>query len=273
MKRNRRITMLLLFVLAILFLLCVLITGTIGSDAAMETDFARKSQPPSLAYPFGTDWMGRDMFARTVTGLSMSIRIGLLTATVSAVIAFLLGSAAAVMGKAADAFIGGLIDLVMGIPHILLLLLISFACGKGFYGVVIGILCTHWMSLARVIRGEILQLKNSGYVQAAAKLGCGRFRIVTRHMLPHLVPQFTTGLILLFPHAILHEASITFLGFGLPPEQPAIGIILSESIRYLLTGNWWLAVFPGVSLAAVVVLFDYIGNTVRKLFDPASVHE
>ncbi|WP_342759348.1 ABC transporter permease [Kineothrix sedimenti] len=273
MRFHRRKVVVLLLALAASFLFCILIMGFLYGDAAMETDFARKNQPPSFRYPFGTDWMGRDMFARTAAGLSMSIRIGLFTATVSAVTAFVLGSAAAVMGKAADAIIGWLIDLMMGIPHILLLILISFACGKGVRGVVIGVLCTHWMSLARVIRGEVLQLKQSGYVQTAAKLGTGRSKIITMHMLPHLIPQFMTGLILLFPHAILHEAGITFLGFGLPPEQPAIGVILSESIRYLLTGSWWLAFFPGVSLVLVVILFDYIGSMARRLLAPASVHE
>jgi peptide/nickel transport system permease protein len=263
----------LFLMLAAAFLFFIIIMGFLCKDAAMDTDFVRKNQPPSFRYPFGTDWMGRDMFARTAAGLSMSIRLGLFTAAISAVIALVLGSMAAVMGKAADAFIGWLIDLMLGIPHILLLILISFACGKGVRGVVIGVLCTHWMSLARIIRGEVLQLKQSGYVQAAAKLGTGKGKIITTHMLPHLLPQFMTGLILLFPHAILHEAGITFLGFGLPPEQPAIGVILSESIRYLLTGSWWLAVFPGISLVLVVILFDYIGSMTRKFLDPASVHK
>ncbi|WMC93128.1 ABC transporter permease [Kineothrix sp. MB12-C1] len=260
-------------VAAVSFLLCILVLGFLYTEAAMKTDFIHKNQPPSLQYPFGTDWMGRDMFARTMAGLSMSIRIGLLTATVSAAVALLLGSLAVVMGKAADILIGGLIDLMMGIPHILLLILISFACGKGVRGVVIGILCTHWMSLARVIRGEVLQLTQSGYIQVAAKLGSSRGKIIRMHMLPHLVPQFITGLVLLFPHAILHEASITFLGFGLSSEQPAIGVILSESIRHLLTGNWWLVVFPGLSLVVTVILFDYIGSVTRRALDPASVHE
>lgn len=92
-------------------------------------------------------------------------------------------------------------------------------------------------------------------------------------MLPHLLPQFLTGLVLLFPHAILHEASVTFLGFGLSSEQPAIGIILSESMKYLVTGKWWLALFPGAALVMVVVLFYAAGENVRKLTDPASVHE
>ena len=97
--------------------------------------------------------------------------------------------------------------------------------------------------------------------------------VLRRHMLPHLLPQFLTGLVLLFPHAILHEASVTFLGFGLPPEQPAIGVILSESMSYLTTGKWWLAVFPGLALVGVVLLFALLGDQLRRLLDPASVHE
>lgn len=177
------------------------------------------------------------------------------------------------MGKAVDTVIISLIDVVMGIPHMLLLILISFACGKGFWGVIIGISLTHWTSLARLIRGEVLQLKESQYVKAAEKLGKGRMYIAFHHMAPNLVPQFLTGLILQFPHAILHESSITFLGFGLSPEQPAIGIILAESMKYLAMGKWWLALFPGLLLVAVVLVFHYIGQAVCRIIDPGSVHE
>ena len=108
---------------------------------------------------------------------------------------------------------------------------------------------------------------------AAEKLGVPRGQLVRRHLLPHLLPQVLTGLILQFPHAILHEASVTFLGFGLSSEQPAIGVILSESMQYLTTGRWWLALFPGLSLVLVVVLFALLGERARYLLDPASAHE
>ena len=160
----------------------------------------------------------------------------------------------------------------MGIPHILLLILISCALGKGFRGVVVGVALTHWTSLARVIRGEVMQLKEALYIQAARKLGVGTWEIVWKHMFLHLFPQFLVGLILTFPHAILHEAGITFLGFGLSPEQPAIGIILSESMKYLAMGRWWLALFPGLFLVCTVVLFDVAGEGLRRLLDPGSAH-
>ncbi|HJC48761.1 MAG TPA: ABC transporter permease [Candidatus Lachnoclostridium pullistercoris] len=271
-KWNRRQWMVLLMIFSLFLLILVTGGGLAFSEAAGATDFSRRNLAPCLEYPFGTDFMGRDMFRRTVTGLSVSIRLGLLTAAVSAVIAFILGLGAAGLGKAADTLISGVIDLVMGIPHILLLILISFACGKGFWGVVIGISLTHWTSLARLIRGEVMQLKESNYIKIASRLGHGKIRVAFAHMTPHLLPQFITGLVLLFPHAILHEASITFLGFGLPPEEPAIGVILSESMQYLVMGRWWLALFPGLLLAGVVLLFHFLGQGLLLLLDPEQAH-
>lgn len=269
---NRRLT-LAAFVVALAALAAVVAAGVVATDAATVTDFSQKNLAPSLAHPFGTDWMGRDMLLRTLAGLSTSVLVGLLAATVSALIALVLGAVAALGGKRADAAVTWLIDLMLGIPHIVLLILISFALGKGFWGVAIGVAVTHWPSLARVIRAEILQCKQSAFVSVARKLGQSPARIALNHMLPYVFPQFVVGLILLFPHAILHEAAVTFLGFGLPPEQPAIGVILSESMAYLSAGMWWLAVFPGLALIATVLLFDVAGSNLRKLIDPHSSQE
>lgn len=202
----------------------------------------------------------------------MSILIGVCAASVSAVLAFVLGVMAATLGKKVDSVISFIIDTIMGIPHILLLILISYAMGKGLKGVVVGIALSHWTSLARLIRGEVIQLRESEYIQIAERLGHSKLKIAMKHMIPHLLPQFLVGLILMFPHAILHEASITFLGFGLSVEQPAIGIILSESMNYMITGKWWLALFPGVMLVLTVVLFEMAGTSLRKLLDPSSAH-
>lgn len=270
---NRRKSMLCWVIFCAVFLAAIAVAGSLCSDAARATDFSRKNLMPCLEYPFGTDWMGRDMFARTLKGLSMSILIGTFAAAISAVIALFLGICAATLGKKADAVITWIIDLIMGVPHLLLLILICVAVGRGLKGVVIGVAFTHWTSLARLIRAEVLQLKESPYVKIAGRLGKGRFYIAWNHIIPHLIPQFVVGLVLMFPHAILHEASITFLGFGLTSEQPAIGIILSESMKYLVLGKWWLALFPGLALVFTVMLFYLLGENLRKLIDPGSVHE
>ena len=270
---NRRQSTLLFLLVSLVILAGITVAGVLLEEQAAATDFTRTNLAPGRAFWFGTDWMGRDMFIRTIAGLSLSIRIGALTAAVSAAAALVLGTAAATLGRRADSVISWCIDLVMGIPHILLVMLISIACGRGFAGVVAGVSLSHWPSLARVIRGEVLQLRNTPYILVAEKLGVSKLQIAGRHMLPHLFPQFLTGLILLFPHAILHEASVTFLGFGLSSEQPAIGVILSESMQYLTTGRWWLALFPGLSLVLVVGGFALLGERVRYLLDPSSVHE
>ena len=271
-RQNSRKSTLLFLGVTVFLLLFLVIIGLCVEEEATVTDFTRTNLVPSLRYLFGTDWMGRDMFLRTLAGLSLSIRIGLLTAGVSAVVALLLGVAAATLGPRVDGCISWCIDLVMGIPHILLVILISIACGRGFVGVVTGVALSHWTSLARLVRGEILQLRQAPYMLAAGKQGISRFRQARLHMLPHILPQFLTGLVLLFPHAILHEASVTFLGFGVASEQPAIGVILSESMRYLTTGKWWLALFPGLALVFVVILFALLGDRLRRWLDPASVH-
>ncbi len=240
-------------------LIIITAAGAFLAEQAGTADFSRKNLPPQAGFPFGTDWLGRDMFARTLAGLSMSIRLGLLTAFFSTLTAFVLGTVSAV-GKQADRVVSGLIDMIMGIPHMLLLILISYACGKGFVGVTAGIALTHWPSLARLIRAEALQIRESQYVKISARLGMSRLQIIRKHMIPQLASQFVTGFILTFPHAVLHEASITFLGFGLSPEEPSVGMILSESMRYLITGKWWLALFPGLALTGVVLLFEGIGR-------------
>lgn len=269
---NRRLTLgILVFALAALAL--IVVAGQLVTPLAQVTDFAQKNLAPSWQHLFGTDWMGRDMFLRTLAGLSTSVLVGLLAAGCSSIIALVLGVAAAIGGKKVDAVVTWLIDLLMGIPHIVLLILISYALGKGFWGVTIGVALTHWANLARVVRAEVLQCKESTFVAVARKLGVSRLNIGLKHIIPYVFPQFIVGLILLFPHAILHEAAITFLGFGLPPEQPAIGIILSESMNYLISGMWWLAVFPGLALIVTVMLFDLAGSHLRKLVDPFSSQE
>lgn len=269
---NRKLT-LGTCIAAAVALVIVVVAGIALTPGAVQADFTAKSLGPSLAHPFGTDWMGRDMFARTVSGLSTSILVGLLAAGVSSVIALVLASVAALGGRRADAVVTWLVDLFMGIPHIVMLILISYACGKGFWGVTIAVAVSHWPSLTRVLRAEILQCRESQFVASARKLGQSPLRIALTHMVPYVLPQYLVGLVLLFPHAITHEAAITFLGFGLPPDIPAIGIILSESMTYLTAGMWWLALFPGIALVLVVMLFDVVGSNMRRLLDPHSSQE
>lgn len=272
-KWNLRTKVILILCLCIGFLALILLAGLFINESHYGVNFTDQNLAPSAKHPFGTDWLGRDMFFRSVKGMTTSIQIGLIASLVSSLIAVVLGTLAATAGRRVDSFILWLVDLFQGIPHIIFLIFISILVGKGVRGILIGVAITHWTGLTRIVRAEILSLKTNQYILQARRLGQSPMGIATKHIFPHILPHFFVGLILLFPHAILHEASLTFLGFGIPAEQPAIGVILSESMRYITLGMWWLAVFPGALLLSVVLLFDGIGNNLKKLLDPKTGQE
>jgi peptide/nickel transport system permease protein len=271
-KPTRRFTTIAIAVLAITVIVLILIIGALIPDSANEAEFEMRNLPPSLQHPFGTDWLGRDMLLRTIEGLSMSLVIGIVASACSAIIALILGVTAAMgMGKI-DHALNWLVDLHMSVPHTVLLMLISVSLNRGILGLMVGIAITHWTGLARIIRGEVLQIRSKNYITASIKLGKSRAWIARTHILPHLVPQFFIGLVLMFPHAIMHESGLSFLGYGLPPDQPAIGLILAEASRYLFAGSWWLTLFPGFSLVLMVLLVDKIGENLKLLASPSSAN-
>jgi len=269
-RRTRTLT--IIFACLILFS-GIFIGAWLYGEKGEITNLTMRKLPPGWGLPFGTDWLGRDMFARTLKGLRISLGIGLSAATCSAFIALVLGLAAATLGKTVDLVITWLVDVGLATPHLVLLILISFACGGGAKGIIIAVAASHWPALTRIIRAEVIQLRSSDYIRLSPRLGRNPLWIARHHLLPHVVPQFLVGLLLLFPHAILHAAGLTFLGFGMSPHTPAIGALLAESMRYLSTGMWWLAVAPGLALVVSVKAFDIIGNNVRALLDPRTLRE
>jgi peptide/nickel transport system permease protein len=269
---NLRQRTILLICLMSLLVLTILTSSLYMDSSLLSTNFDSKNLAPSLEHPFGTDWMGRDMFARTLAGLGLSIMVGAFAAIISTSISVLLGLFSST-GKTADSFVSWMVDLFLSIPHVLLIILISIALGGGATGVIVGVGLTHWASLTRVVRAEIKQIKTQDYIHISRSFGKSNLWIARKHIFPHLIPKFMLGTILIFPHAILHEASVTFLGFGLSPHEPAIGIILAESMKYLSAGYWWLAIFPGLSLLIVVLAVDVLGENLGKLMDPRKAHE
>ncbi|RID82360.1 ABC transporter permease [Peribacillus asahii] len=264
---NKKQRALIVTILAIVFLMIVIVIGVVLDKESISTNLKHRNASPTFEHPFGTDWLGRDMFSRTFMGISLSIGVGLIGAFGSTLIATILGVISATMGKTADRIVSWLIDLFLSVPHLVTLILIAFTFGGGFKGIVIGIALTHWPSLARIIRAEVMQIRSAEFVQISRKMGKSSWWIATKHIFPHILPQILVGFMLLFPHAILHEAAVTFLGLGLSPHEPAIGIILSESMKYLSAGMWWLAFFPGLCLLFIVRTFDMLGENIRILMD------
>lgn len=270
---SRRTWVACIITIAVIYLVGAFIWGRSLKPDSYAVHYADKFIAPCWEHPFGTDFMGRDMFARSLRGLSTSLLIGVLAAVVSSIIALFLGIASAVCGGWVDKLVNWAIDLCMGLPHLVLLLLISFMMGRGAKGITVAVALTHWPALSRMVRAEVLQIKNSQYVQTAYKMGVSHWKVAITHMVPHVLPTYLIGLMLLFPHAIMHEASVTFLGFGLPAEIPSIGVILSEAMNHIVTGKWWMAVFPGLLLLVALMLFDALGENLKKLWNPNSGNE
>jgi len=272
-RLNTRTRLIVTTVIAAVYLIGAFIWGLLLDPPSYAVHFEGQFISPSWGHIFGTDFMGRDMFFRSLKGLSNSLVIGLLASLISSLIALMLGTASALLGGKVDKSILFIVDACLGLPHLVLVILVSVALGGGATGVMMGVALTHWPDLTRVVRAEVLQLRSSWYVKASYKMGKSRLYVAVKHILPHVIPVYLIGLILLFPHAIMHEAAVTFLGFGLPAETPAIGVILSEAMRHIATGKWWLALFPGLLLITAVLLFDGIGENLKRLINPASAHE
>lgn len=270
---NTRKKVLIYITIAAIYLLVIFIWGITMNPVSYGVNYSDKFISPCSSHLFGTDFMGRDMFYRCIKGLSNSILIGVVASLISSIIALIFGISSALIGGIYDKFINWCIDVCMGLPHLILLILISFMLGRGGKGVAIAVAVTHWTSLTRIVRAEVLQIKSEQYVKVAYRLGKSRVQVAIKHIIPHVIPVYLVGVVLLFPHAIMHEASITFLGFGLSADVPAIGVILSEAMKHITTGKWWLALFPGIMLLLAVILFDVIGENLKKLINPSSANE
>lgn len=270
---NKRTRAIVLLVVLLAVAGVILVAGLTMPAQAYAPDYTQKSLAPSLQHLFGTDYLGHDMFSRTIRGLSLSILIGLFASLISGVTALVLGSLSAIVGGWVDHLVLWLADLFMSVPHMVLLILISFAIGGGATGVIVAVALTHWPSLTRLIRAEVLRIRTSEYVAASRSFGKRGAWIARSHVWPNVMPQFIVGTILLFPHAILHESALTFLGFGLSLDSPAIGAILSQSMKYISTGAWWLAFFPGLMMVVIVLLTYTLGDDIKQLIDPRSAQE
>lgn len=263
---SRRGQALALTVLLVALCAAIAVAAALLPEARLSMDETRLS--PSAAHPFGTDHLGRDVALRTVQALARSLLVGVAASAVAATVGLLAGLTAAMVGGWVDAFITWLVDALFSVPHLVLMILVAFALGGGMTAIVWTVALTHWGGITRLMRAEAAQLRSAMFVRAAARLGRSRWWVARRHLAPHLLPQFVTGLVLLFPHAILHESALSFIGLGFSPHTPSIGVMLAEAMTYVPSGYWWMVVFPGAGLLAVVLAFDALGNALRDLMSP-----
>jgi peptide/nickel transport system permease protein len=249
-------------------LLAALGAPWLAAHDPLRTDFAQSLKPPGApGHVLGTDQLGRDLLARVLHGARLALFIGGCTVVLTALVGGALGLVAGFVERWPSTVLMRIADVQLSFPFILLAMTINAIVGLGLRNIILSLSAAGWVVYARVVRGEVLSVKQRDYVHAAAALGMSRTRLLLRHVLPNVAPSIVVVASLQFSSFIVAEAAISFLGFGIQPPTPAWGSMLSES-RDFLYFAWWLALFPGGALALTALGVNLLGDWLRDVMDP-----
>ncbi|MFJ5623372.1 ABC transporter permease [Peribacillus loiseleuriae] len=251
----------LLFLLLVTFLAPVLTPYD-----PLSIGLAKTLQPPTSVHLFGTDELGRDVLTRLLYGGRVSLTVGAAAMMMALVIGAGFGVVSGFLGGVADRIMMRILDALISIPSILLMIGIQVLIPASLLSVVVIIGMTSWMPIARLIRTEILSLKGETFIQASVVVGASSSQLLTRHLLPQCLPTIIVMSISGVSHAILSEATLSFLGIGIPPHEPSWGNMLMGAQSYLLSGAWWIALFPGLLITCTVLAVTYLGDVLQDRF-------
>jgi peptide/nickel transport system permease protein len=218
-------------------------------------------------YWLGTDKFGRDILSRLIIGARVSLAVGCIAVFISLLLGVLLGAMAGYFGGKTDALIMWLVNVTWSIPTLLLVFAITMAMGKGFWQIFIAVGLTMWVSVARLIRGQVMAIREQEYVLAARALGLGHFRILFKHILPNCLGPLLVIAASNFATAIIIEAGLSFLGIGIQPPQPSWGLMIKENYNFIITHHPLLALIPGFAIMLLVLAFNLLGNGLRDAVD------
>jgi peptide/nickel transport system permease protein len=254
-------------VVMLVFLQAALLAPLIAPYGPLEQNISAGLQPPSAAHLFGTDKLGRDVFSRIVYGARISLFVGVAVVLMSGVIGSLLGVVAGYMGGWADELLMRITDIFFAFPALILAMAIAGALGPSLQNALIAISAVTWPVYARLLRGQVLALREREFVLAARTVGVPEWQIVTRHLLPNMLAPLLVQGSFDMGGAITAVAGLSFIGFGAQPPTPEWGVMISEARTYMATA-WWMGTFPALAIMLVVGSFNLLGDGLRDLLDP-----
>lgn len=254
--------------IAAIVVLVAIFAPLLATHDVASQDLSIRFMPPSAEYWFGTDQLGRDIYSRILFGARISLLVGITVVVVSGVVGIFIGSIAGFYGGWVDKFLSGYIfNVFLAFPGLLLAIALVAFLGAGLEKLILALCIIGWVGYARVMRGQVLKVREYDFVQAAKALGAGNMRILFTHIMPNAIQPLIVQASLGMAGAVLSEASLSFLGLGIPPPAPSWGTMIEEARQYFGTTPHVLF-FPGVAIALTVLAFNFVGDGLREYLDP-----
>lgn len=265
--RANKLAMAGLIIIILMALLAIL--GPILTDQSYSKQvLLDANQKPSAAHWFGTDELGRDVYARILYGARISLFIGLMAAFIDLVIGIIYGGIAGYLGGRIDNIMMRFVDLLYGIPYLLVVILLMVVMGPGLLTIIVALSATGWIGMARIVRGQVLSLKSSEYVLAARTLGGGAGYIIRKHLLPNAMGVIIVQVTFSVPSAIFAEAFLSFLGLGIQPPLASWGVMANDGLSTILSGQWWRLFYPAFFISITMLAFNLVGDGLQDAFNP-----
>jgi oligopeptide transport system permease protein len=266
LRRNRAAVLSALF-LAFVALVAIFAPWIPGIVDPTAQDLRLGATPPSAQHWFGTDELGRDTFARVIYGGRISLMVGLVATLVSLVIGVSWGAVAGYLGGKIDEIMMRIVDILYSLPYIFLVILLLVFFSRSILMLFVALGLVQWLTMARIVRGQVLSLKHQNFVEAARALGAGDGAIIFRHIVPNTLGPVIVYTTLTVPAIILQEAFLSFLGLGVQPPDASWGTLVSDGARVLALFPW-LVIFPGLALSLTLFCFNFLGDGLRDALDP-----
>lgn len=232
------------------------------------TDLPNQNKAPSATHWFGTDELGRDVFTRTWYGARISLFVGVMAALIDFFIGIIYGGVSGYKGGRTDSIMMRVVEVLYGLPHLLVVILLMVVMGPSLTTIIVALTVTGWVGMARIVRGQVLQIKNYEFVTASKSFGAKTFRIIRKNLLPNTMGPIIVQMTLTVPSAIFAEAFLSFLGLGIQAPFASWGVMANDALPVILSGHWWRLFFPAFFISVTMFAFNVLGDGLQDALDP-----